>query len=152
MIQKINLLKFNLLFRTKRLILFIFLSFIFFIINIFAEEGLTVKNILCPDLLWGFEFISSQKVKVINTDINNKTKFREYYYEADSRLPYLNIYLIENQKRDLIYSVHQKTMRVDIWTMTSGGNTTREIIPSGFCEITNMSNILMHIEKLKIDN
>ena len=59
---------------------------------------------------------------------------------------------MQNQIRDFIYSVHLKTLRVDIWTMTSGGNTTREMIPKGFCEITNISNILMHIEKLKSNN
>ena len=133
----------------KRVIFFIFFSFIFFILNVFANEDLTGKNILCSDLLWGFEFISSQKVKVINTDINNKTNVREYYYETDSKLPYINIYLIQDQIRDLIYSVYLKTLRVDIWSMTSGGNTTREMIPKGFCEITNISNILKHIEKLK---
>ncbi len=40
-------------------------------------------------------------------------------------------------------------LRVDIWTMTSGGNTTREIIPKGFCEMTNINNLFIHIEKLK---
>tara|TARA_B100000965_G_scaffold146954_1_gene122432 strand:- start:22 stop:435 length:414 start_codon:yes stop_codon:yes gene_type:complete len=136
----------------KRVILLIFFSFIFLIINVFADEDLDGKNILCPDLLWGFEFISSQTVKVINTDINKVTNVREYYYETDPKLPYINIYLIQNQIRDLIYSVHLKTLRVDIWTMTSGGNTTREMIPIGFCEMTNISNILTHIEKLKPNN
>ena len=126
----------------KRVILLIFFSFIFLIFNVFADEDLDGKNILCSDLLWGFEFISSQKVKVINTDINKVTNVREYYYETNSKLPYINIYLIQNQIRDLIYSVHLKTLRVDIWTMTSGGNTTREMIPIGFCEMTNISNIL----------
>ena len=136
----------------KRVILFIFFSFIFFIFNVLADEDLTGKNILCSDLLWGFEFISFQKVKVINTDINNETNIREYYYDTDSKLPYINIYLMQNQIRDLIYSVHLKTLRVDIWTMTSGGNTTREMIPKGFCEMTNISNILTHIENLKTNN
>ena len=136
----------------KRVILLIFFSFIFLILNVFADEDLDGKNILCSDLLWGFEFISSQKVKVINTDINNVTNVREYYYETDSKLPYINIYLTQNQIRDLIYSVHFKTLRVDIWTMTSGGNTTREMIPVGFCEMTNISNILTHIENLKTNN
>tara|TARA_Y100000588_G_C13878663_1_gene763471 strand:+ start:124 stop:537 length:414 start_codon:yes stop_codon:yes gene_type:complete len=136
----------------KRVILLIFFSFIFLIFNVFADEDLDGKNILCSDLLWGFEFISSQKVKVINTDINNVTNVREYYYETNSKLPYINIYLTQNQIRDLIYSVHLKTLRVDIWTMTSGGNTTREMIPIGFCEMTNISNILTHIENLKTNN
>ena len=136
----------------KRVILLIFFSFILLIFNVFADEDLDVKNILCSDLLWGFEFISSQKVKVINTDINKVTNVREYYYETNSKLPYINIYLTQNQIRDLIYSVHLKTLRVDIWTMTSGGNTTREMIPIGFCEMTNISNILTHIENLKTNN
>ena len=133
----------------KRIILIIFFCFIF---KVSADEDLTGKNILCSNLLWGFEFISSKKVIVINTDINNETNFREYYYETDSILPYINIYLINNQVRDLIYSVHLDTLRVDIWTMTSGGNTTREMIPRGFCKITNISNIIMHIENLKTKN
>tara|TARA_B100001250_G_scaffold400676_1_gene411522 strand:+ start:317 stop:730 length:414 start_codon:yes stop_codon:yes gene_type:complete len=136
----------------KRANLFIFYFFLFFSFNIFANEDLTGKNFLCSDLLWGFEFISSEKVKVINTNINNETNIREYYYETDSKLPYINIYLMENKIRNLIYSVHRKTLRVDIWTMTSGGNTTREMIPKGFCEIINISDILTHIERLKTKN
>ena len=136
----------------KRIILLVFSFFIFFSFNIFADEDLTGKNVLCSDLLWGFEFISSEEVKVINTNINNETNIIKYHYETDSKLPYINIYLMKNQIRDLIYSVHLKTLRVDIWTMTSGGNTTREMIPIGFCEMTNISNILTHIEKLKTNN
>ena len=113
---------------------------------------MTGKNVLCSDLLWGFEFISSEEVKVINTNINNETNIRKYHYETDSKLPYINIYLMENKIKNLIYSVHRKTLRVDIWTMTSGGNTTREIIPKGFCEMINFSDILTHIEKLKTKN
>tara|TARA_B100001029_G_C14725993_1_gene267710 strand:+ start:36 stop:446 length:411 start_codon:yes stop_codon:yes gene_type:complete len=135
----------------KKILMIVLLDLIW-IIPVSADENLDGKNILCSDLLWGFEFISSQKVKVINTDINNVTNVREYYYETDSELPFINIYLIQNQIRNLIYSVHLKTLRVDIWTMTSGGNTTREMIPLGFCETTNISNILTHIEKLKTNN
>ena len=135
----------------KKILMIVLLDLIW-IIPVSADENLDGKNILCSDLLWGFEFISSQKVKVINTDINNVTNVKEYYYETDSKLPYINIYLSQNQIRDLIYSVHLKTLRVDIWTMTSGGNTTREMIPIGFCEMTNISNILTHIEKLKPNN
>ena len=135
----------------KKILMIVLLDLIW-IIPVSADENLDGKNILCSDLLWGFEFISSQKVKVINTDINNVTNVKEYYYETDSKLPYINIYLSQNQIRDLIYSVHLKTLRVDIWTMTSGGNTTREMIPIGFCEMTNISNILTHIEKLKTNN
>ena len=136
----------------KRIILLVFYFFIFFSFNIFADEDLTGKNVLCSDLLWGFEFISSEEVKVINTNINNETNIRKYHYETDSKLPYINIYLMENKIKNLIYSVHRKTLRVDIWTMTSGGNTTREIIPKGFCEMINFSDILTHIEKLKTKN
>ena len=49
-------------------------------------------------------------------------------------------------------ATRKETLRVDIWTMTSGGNTTREIIPKGFCEMINFSDILTHIEKLKTKN
>ena len=134
----------------KKIILLIF-WLISFSLDISADESLIAKNILCSDLLWGFEFISPQKVKVINTDINNKTYVKEYYYENDSKLPYVNIYLMQ-KKRELAYSVHLETLRVDIWTMTSGGNTTREMIPRDFCKFTNISNILDYIEKLKINN
>ncbi len=131
------------------ILLLVFIFFYFFSMAGLAEENSTNKNIICKDLLWGFEFFSSQKVKVINTDINKKTYVREYFYETDPKLPYINIYSIQNQRRDLIYSIHFKSLKVDIWTMTSGGNTTREIIPKGFCKITNFSNILTHIENLK---
>lgn len=134
----------------KKIILLIF-WLIIVSFDISASEDLTEKNILCSDLLWGFEFISPQKVKVINTDINSKTYVKEYYYENDSKLPYLNIYLLQ-KKRDLVYSIHLKTLRVDVWTMTSGGNTTREMIPKDFCKFTNVSNILNYIEKLKKNN
>ena len=133
----------------KRIILLVFSFFIFFSFNIFADEDLTGKNVLCSDLLWGFEFISSEEVKVINTNINNETNIRKYHYETDSKLPYINIYLMENKIRNLIYSVHRKTLRVDIWTMTSGGITTREMIPQGFCNNTDINDILAYIKKIK---
>ena len=130
-------------------ILIIIFSFVFFSYKILANDDLTGKNLLCADIFWGFEFKSSKKVRVINTDINKKTSTREYFYETDSKLPYINIYLIQNNIKDLIYSIHRKDLRVDIWTMTSGGNTTREMIPEGFCKNSNIVNILMHIERLK---
>ena len=133
----------------KRNILLVFLSLIFFSSNIFAKEDLNGKTFFCSDLLWGFEFISPQKVKVINTDLNNKSYVKEYYYEIDSELPYVNIYLMENNLRDIIYSIHLKTLRVDIWTMTSGGITTREMIPQGFCNNTDINDILAYIKKIK---
>ena len=133
------------------LILPFFILFFLYSFNIFSYEVLTGKKYLCSDLLWGFDFLSSEKVEVIKTDINNKTNVREYYYETDSKLSYVNIYSIENEIRNFVYSIYLKTLRVDIWTMTSGGNTTREIIPSGFCKITNIEDILNHIESLKIN-
>ncbi len=130
--------------------LLILFHFILFSFNIAANQDLKKKNYLCPDILWGFEFISSEKVLVIVTDINSNTKVREYYYKTDPNLSYVNIYLTQNKTtRDLIYSIHQPTLRVDIWTMTSGGITSREMLPKGFCELTNINNILDFIEKLK---
>mgnify|MGYP001287308926 FL=1 len=104
---------------------------------------------MCPKLLWGFEFISSNKVKVIDTDINNKTKVTEYLYNTDLELSYINIFLNENNIRDRVYSIELNTLRVDIWTMTGGGITTREMLPSGFCEFVKMENIYKYIENLK---
>ena len=130
-----------------KIIFFVFCSLYSF--SIIASEDLTGKNYLCSDLLWGFEFISSQKVNVIDTDINNKSTAKEYYYETDSKLPYVNIYLIENNIKNIVYSIHQPTLRVDIWTMTSGGITTREMIPTGFCENVKINDIFSHIEGLK---
>ena len=126
-----------------------FLLCLLFSCSIFSSENLKGKNYLCSDLLWGFEFITSQKVVVINTNINNETYVNEYYYEIDSKLPYVNIFFIENNVKNIVYSIHQPTLRVDIWTMTSGGNTTREIIPEGFCEKVETRNILNFTEKLK---
>ena len=116
---------------------------------VFAESDLTGKKFLCVKLLWGFEFVSSDKVNVISTDINNITYLKEYYYEKDSDLPYVNLFLTQQNIRDVVFSINNKTLRVDIWTMTSGGNTTREIIPEGFCEDVNIDNLLEHIEGLK---
>ena len=128
----------------------IFFVFCFlFSLSIIASDNLTGKNYLCSDLLWGFEFISSQKVNVIDTDINNKTSIKEYYYKTDSKLPYVNIYIIENNLKNIVYSIHQPTLRVNIWTMTSGGITTREMIPTGFCEYVKINDIFSHIEGLK---
>ena len=125
------------------------LFFLFFSSLVFADDNLTGNKLLCSKLLWGFEFISSEKVNVISTDINNKTKIKEYYYETDFELPYVNLYLRENNIRDIVFSIHHQTLRVDIWTMTSGGNTTREIIPEGFCKEVNLHNMLNYIEDLK---
>ena len=130
-----------------------FLTLIFLFYSNFAfalaNDGLLGKKILCSKLLWGFEFISSNKVKVIDTDINEKTNIKEYYYENDSKLSYVNLYLFENNIRNTVYSIHLNTLRVDVWTMTSGGNTTREMIPTGLCKFVKIDNIFNHIIKLK---
>ena len=125
------------------------LIFLLFSSPVSAVEDLTSKKLLCPKLLWGFEFISSNKVRVFNTDINQKTNIKEYYYETDLELSYVNLYLIEINIRNIVYSINLNTFRVDIWTMTSGGNTTREMIPIGFCEIVKIDNIFDHIKSLK---
>lgn len=114
-----------------------------------AGENLSNKKLLCQKLLWGFEFISSDKVNVIDTNINKETNVKEYYYETDIELPYINLYLIEKNIRNVAYSIHRHTHRVDVWTMTSGGNTTREMIPAGHCEDVKIDNILDYIENLK---
>ena len=125
------------------------LFFLLFSSLVLAVDDLTGKKYLCSKLLWGFEFISSDKVNVISTDINNKTIIREYFYSTDLKLPYLNLYLNKEDIREVIYSIHRQTLRVDIWTMTSGGNTTREIIPSGFCKEVKVNDIIKYIEDLK---
>tara|TARA_Y100000590_G_scaffold427215_1_gene537100 strand:+ start:800 stop:1186 length:387 start_codon:yes stop_codon:yes gene_type:complete len=122
---------------------------LFFSSSVIAKEDFTGKKFLCSKILWGFEFISFDKVNVISTDINNITNIKEYYYESDSKLPYVNLYLVENKIRNAIFSIHDQTLRVDIWTMTSGGNTTREIIPAGFCEEVKINNMVNHIENMK---
>ena len=115
----------------------------------FTDKDLSNNQLLCPKLLWGFEFISSNKVKVIDTDLNNKTKITEYYYDTDLELSYINIFSNENNLRDRVYSIELNTLRVDIWTMTGGGFTTREMFPRGFCKFIKNKNIFSHIESLK---
>jgi len=128
---------------------FLLIVFLLFSSSVYAVNDLTSKKLLCSKLLWGFEFISSNKVKVIDTDINQKTNIKEYYYENDSKLSYVNLYLFENNIRNTVYSIHLNTLRVDVWTMTSGGNTTREMIPTGLCKFVKIDNIFNHIIKLK---
>ena len=129
-------------------ILFLVL-FLFFSFSAFANKDYTSKKLLCPTLLWGFDFVSSNKVKVIDTDINNKTKVTEYLYNTDLELSYINIFLNENNIRDRVYSIELNTLRVDVWTMTGGGITTREMLPTGFCEFVKIENIYKYIENLK---
>ena len=117
--------------------------------SILAKNDLKGKQYFCSKLLWAFDFISSDKVNVISTDINKQTLVKEYYYEMDTELPYINLYLDKRKIKDLSFSINHQTLRVDIWTMTSGGNTTREIIPEGFCENVKIKNLLSYIENLK---
>ena len=130
----------------KKLLLIIFLLFSS---TVYSIDDLTNKKLFCAKLLWGFEFISNNKVRVIDTDINKKTKIKEYYYETDLELSYVNLYLIENNIKNIIYSIHLNTFRIDIWTMTSGGITTREMIPKGFCEFVKIADIYNHIKTIK---
>ncbi len=115
----------------------------------FDSKDLTNKQLLCPKLLWGFEFISPNKVKVIDTNLNKKTKITEYYYDADLDLSYINIFSNKNNLRDRVYSIEINTLRVDLWTMTGGGFTTREMFPVGFCKFIKTNNIYLYIENLK---
>ena len=122
---------------------------LFMLSSSLAADDLKGKKLLCPKLLWGFEFISSEKVNVISTNINNQTSVKQYYYEIDFELSYVNLYLSKNNTKNAVLSIHREKFRVDIWTMTSGGNTTREIIPAGFCKVVKIHNIIEYIESLK---
>ena len=115
----------------------------------FANEDLTNNQLLCPTLLWGFEFISSNRVKVINTNLNKITTINEYYYEIDLNLSYINIFSSKNNIRDRVYSIELNSLRVDIWAMTGGGFTTREMFPIGLCEFVKVNNLLLYIKNLK---
>ena len=115
----------------------------------FTIKDLTNNQLLCPTLLWGFEFISSNRVKVINTDLNKITTITEYYYDVDLNLSYINIFSNENSIRDRVYSIELNSLRVDVWTMTGGGFTTREMFPMGLCEFVKINNVETYIESLK---
>ena len=133
----------------KKLFIFIFL-FIYSSSSIaLTKYDFSNNQLLCPTLLWGFEFISSNKVKVINTDLNKITSIDEYYYDVDLELSYINIFSNENNIRDRVYSIELNTLRVDIWTMTGGGFTTREMFPIGLCKFVKINNILSYIESIK---
>ena len=131
--------------------LFIFLILFFFKSNLLAnnEKDFSSQNLICPKLLWGFEFISNNRVKVIGTDLNNKTKVMEYNYDTDFELSFINIFQKENILRNRLYSIELNTLRVDIWTMTGGGFTTREMFPIGFCKLVKNRDISSIIESLK---
>ncbi len=133
----------------KKLFIFIFLFFYSSSSIALTKYDISNNQLLCRTLLWGFEFISSNKVKVINTDLNNKTSIDEYYYDVDSELSYINIFSNENNIRDRVYSIELNSLRVDIWTMTGGGFTTREMFPIGLCKFVKINNFLSYIESLK---
>ena len=128
---------------------FLTILVILFSFSVLARDDLTGKKILCAKLFWGFDFLSPNKVNVISTDINQKTYVNEYFYEKDAKLPYVNLYLNQENLKNKTFSIHNKTLRVDIWTMTSGGNTTREIIPVGFCKEVKVKNLKDYIKDLK---
>ena len=128
---------------------FIFLFFCSSSSIAFTKNNFSNNQLLCPTLLWGFEFISSNRVKVINTDLNKITTINEYYYDVDLELSYINIFSSENSIRDRVYSIELNSLRVDVWTMTGGGFTTREMFPIGLCDFVEMKNVLTYIESLK---
>ena len=86
---------------------------------------------------------------MINTDLNKITITNEYYYDVDLELSYINIFSNENNIRDRVYSIELNSLRVDIWTMTGGGFTTREMFPIGLCKFVDINNILSYIDNLK---
>ena len=133
----------------KKLFIFIFLIFYSSSSMTFTNKDFSKNQLLCPTLLWGFEFISPNRVKVINTDLNKITKINEYYYDVDLDLYYINIFSSKNNIRDRVYSIELNSLRVDIWTMTGGGFTTREMFPIGLCEFVKINNLLSYIESIK---
>ena len=133
----------------KKLFIFIFLILYSSSSIAFTKKDFSNNQLLCPKLLWGFEFISSNKVKVINTDLNKITSITEYYYDVDLKLSYINIFSSENNIRDRVYSIELNSLRVDVWTMTGGGFTTREMFPIGLCEFVEINDFLSYIESLK---
>ena len=138
--------------KNYKIISFIFI-FLFFYSSqsiSFTNKDLSENQLYCPTLLWGFEFISSNRVQVINTDLNKITKVKEYFYDVDLELSYINIFSSENNLRNRVYSIELNTLRVDIWSMTGGGFTTREMFPRGYCKFTTKKNILSLIQTLKI--
>ncbi len=133
----------------QKLSIFIFLLLYSSLSISFTKNNLSNTQLLCPTLLWGFEFISSNRVKVINTDLNKITSINEYYYDVDLELSYINIFSSENSIRDRVYSIELNSLRVDVWAMTGGGFTTREMFPIGLCKFVEINNFLSYIESLK---
>ena len=133
----------------QKLFIFILLFFCSSSSIALTKKDFSNNQLLCPTLLWGFEFISSNRVQVISTDLNKNTTVKEYYYNVDLNLSYINIFLSENYIRDRVYSIELNSLRVDIWAMTGGGFTTREMFPIGLCEFVKVNNLLPYIENLK---
>ena len=130
--------------------------FIFIILILFSSSSISLTNnnllnnqIFYPKLLWGFEFISSKKVKVINTDLNKITKIDEYYYDVDLELFYINIFSSKDTIRDRLYSIELNSLRAEVWTMTGNDFTTREMFLVGLCKFGEINNFLSYIESLK---
>ena len=59
----------------------------------------------------------------------------------------INIFQNENNIRDRVYSIELNTLRVDVWAMTGGGFTTREMFPMGLCEFVDNDDIFSQIKK-----
>ena len=75
----------------KVLLIFIITYFFSLPALTLTKKDFTDKQLLCPKLLWGVEFISSNRVKVIETDLNKKTSINEYFYDTDLDLSFINI-------------------------------------------------------------
>ena len=54
--------------------------FLLFSSSVLAKNDLMGSKFLCSKLLWGFEFTSFNKVKVISTDINKNSKIKDFFY------------------------------------------------------------------------
>ena len=133
----------------KKLFILIFLFFCSLSKTAFTKKDFSNNQLLCSALVSGFEFISSNRVKVINTDLNKITTINEYFYDVDLKRAYINIFSSENKIRDRVYSIELNSLRVDVWTMTGGGFTTREMFPIGLCEFVKINNFLSYVENLK---
>ena len=86
----------------KVLLIFIITFFFSLPALTLPNKDFTDKQLLCPKLLWGVEFISSNRVKVIETDLNKKTSINEYFYDTDLDLSFINIFQTENNIRDRV--------------------------------------------------
>ena len=133
----------------RKLLIFIFIIFYSSCSIAFTKKNLSNDQLICPTLLWGFEFISSDRVKVISTDLNKISKTTEYYYEVDLNLSFINIFSSNNNIRDRVFSIEINTLRIDVWTMTGGGFTTREMFPVGLCQFVEFNDLLTYIENQK---